>query len=103
MLPKSLHELILAGGVTALEHAAATQAIEETRRSWLPIIEAEATRPDLSLYATIYLAGEIRRLRRMLKLPPPPPSAADQQLRREQTRDRVRRHRARLRAGAPPS
>jgi hypothetical protein len=59
MVPKNLHELLAAGGVTALEHQAAAQAIEETRRLWLPILEAEAAEPDLDLYTKVYLAGEV--------------------------------------------
>jgi hypothetical protein len=105
MLPLTFDELITAGGVPALEQQAATQAIEETRRFWLPILEELASQPDHGALIRLYLAGEVRRLRRALKLPPPPPSEADRERQRKQTRDRVRRHRARRRvpvSGSPP-
>jgi hypothetical protein len=95
MLPMDLDQLITAGGVPALERQAATQAIEETRRFWLPVLETLAAGPDHNALVRMYLAGEVRRLRRALKLPPPPPSETDREWQRRQTRDRVRRHRAR--------
>jgi hypothetical protein len=97
MLPMNLHQLIMAGGVIAQEHHAATRAIEETRRFWLPILEDLAAQPDLGFASEMWLSSEIRRLRRALGLPPAVTEEQSQR-RREQTRDRVRRHRARLKA-----
>ena len=79
------------------ERAAAARAVENERRDWLPILEDLATQvPTDDLMGQVILEGEVRRLRRLLGLPLPPTSEAVQR-RREQTRDRVRRHRARLR------
>lgn len=79
------------------ERAAAARAVENERRDWLPILEDLATQvPTDDLMGQVILEGEVRRLRRLLGLPLPPTPEAVQR-RREQTRDRVRRHRARLR------
>jgi hypothetical protein len=94
----SLGELAEAGGVEAFARAAAERARAEERASWLPMLEAWAaglTGEDDPL-AWAYLDGEIRRLRRLLRLPPvPSPEAVER--RRELTRARVRRHRERRR------
>jgi hypothetical protein len=92
-----LHEFLEAGGMAGKERAAAARAVENERRDWLPILEDLATQvPTDDLMGQVILEGEVRRLRRLLGLPLPPTSEAVQR-RREQTRDRVRRHRARLR------
>jgi len=90
----------LMGGV---ERRAADQAIAEARREWLPILEAwrASLGDDADLTVVLCLEGEIRRLRKLLRLPPPvSPTAAER--RREQSRERQRRFRAR-RAGLPDS
>ena len=101
----SLGELVEAGGVEAFAQAAAERARAEERASWLPMLEAWAAgltgEDDALVWA--YLNGEIRRLRKLLRLPSiQPPEAVER--RRELTRARVRRHRERrrLKAAADP-
>jgi len=97
----SLGELIRAGGVETFARRAAERAAAEERASWLPMLEAWAAQltaeDDLFLHG--YLATEIRRLRRLLRLPPiRSPEAIER--RRRLTRERVQRHRARTRLKA---
>jgi hypothetical protein len=103
MLSFSFHEFMRTGGMLAREREAAARAIAEERRSWLGILEGYAALPlDLTMTTRIILEGEIRRLRKLLRLPPPPAvSDADTiAKRRAQTRERVRRHRLRQRENA---
>jgi hypothetical protein len=105
MLSFSFHEFIRSGGMAAREREAAARAIAEERESWLAILEGyAATLPDDvprdELLMRVILDGEIRRLRKLLRLPPPGPDAETLAKRREQTRERVRRHRLRRREQA---
>jgi hypothetical protein len=94
----TLGRFILSGGVEGQEYAAAEQAMEETRREWLPILEEheqelrermqhEPTEHDPLML--MFLSGEIKRLRRLLRLGP------SRETVRERTRERVRRFRER--------
>lgn len=87
----SLDEMVRCGGVSGLEREAANRIIAQERRFWLPVLEACLDRCDgkTDLYAIAYLTGEISRLRRLLGISP------SLEQRRAQTRDRVRRWRAR--------
>ena len=96
----NLGDLLSTGGIAAREHAAAERAIAEERRSWLPMLEswAAALKPEDDLQTRVWLDAEIRRLRRALRMPPPLPSTDALERRRQQTRERVRRHRQRRKA-----
>jgi hypothetical protein len=96
----SLGELIMTGGIEAREQAAAARAIADEQRSWLPMIEAWAANlgAEDDLGTQVWLAAEIRRLRRALGMPPPAPSAQAIEHRRQQIRERVRRFRERQQA-----
>jgi len=102
MLTTTFDEFLATGGVTGRERAAAEQAIAAERAFWLPILEgwaASLSTEESDLYALVYLDGEIRRLRRLLRLPAAPSAEASAR-RREQTRERVRRFRERQRLKA---
>ena len=91
-----LAEFIEGGGVLRREHEAARQAVQKEREFWLPLLEDKLATADLNAYEENYLAGEIRRLQRMLGIKP----TLDR--RRTQTRERVRRLRHRRKLVAPP-
>ena len=68
----SLHGFIAGRGMRSIEREAAEEAIADARELWLPILEewvAELTDAgDILLH--VVLEYELRRLRRLLKLPP---------------------------------
>ena len=93
-LVMSWDELIEAGGVEGLAREAAEEAANEVRRHWLEAFEgmlANST-PDATNWMWLAnLDSEVRRLRRVLGIKTPPDVV------RQQTRERVRRHRERKR------
>jgi hypothetical protein len=93
------------GGVEGFARAAALRAIAEERATWLPDVEAwlATLGDDDDLMVRVYLDAEIRRVRKLLHLPPiRSPEAVERH--RQQTRERVRRYRQRLKAnGARPT
>jgi hypothetical protein len=99
VLTFSFSDFVATGGMAQRERDAAERAIAQERAFWLPILEAACaavlpaeTEDDLLTH--VILAGEIRRLRKLLHLPPAPsPDAIER--RRELTRERVRRYRER--------
>jgi hypothetical protein len=105
---RSPADLRRSGGVRRWERDAVAEAkkraLEVTRKMWLRLLERwrqqwyarfAAKKPrGRDLDEVVYIAREIRTLRRALRIGP-----TDDE-RREQTRDRVRRLRARRRAAA---
>ena len=93
-LPKTIGELIKAGGPETLARHAAAEAAEKVatleREFWLGVLERWQRKNEPDLYATMY----IRELRRKLGKKP------SKELVREQTRERVRRFRERRRGEA---
>jgi hypothetical protein len=80
-------------GMAFYEREAAARAVRETRQEWLPLLEEWLAKTD-NLIERVMLAGEIRRLRRLLGI-----ITNDDEARRAATRERVRQHRARKRLG----
>jgi hypothetical protein len=94
--PVSLDEYIRGGGIFKLERIAVAhvrdEALRSTRERWLPIIERWAADEELELGLRAFLMIEVRRLRRCLGLRSATTGIEEK---RAQTRERVRRHRAR--------
>jgi hypothetical protein len=90
----ALEKYFQARGMRGLEE----QAIEETRRTWLPILEAwlADANADANASAASLFEEEIRRLRKLLGIESPKrqPSPEALERRRAATRERVRRWRA---------
>jgi hypothetical protein len=72
------------GGMRAIEEKAAAAAVADARELWLPTLQGWHAKAKGTVRSL--LAGEIRRLRHMLGATP--------EERRAQTRERVRRFRA---------
>jgi hypothetical protein len=83
-------------GMEFYERDAVARATEivlrETRQSWLPALEAWRARTD-DVIEQVMLAGEIRRLRRLLGI-----GKSDEE-RRAANRERVHQHRERKKQG----
>jgi|SRR6516165_3469574 hypothetical protein len=86
-----LGRFLLAGGVEAVEHAAAEAAITAVWREWLPAVERMRREWRGDRLVAALLRDEVNRLRRRLRRRPPRDAV------RTQTRERVRRWRARQR------
>jgi hypothetical protein len=95
--PMTTVEAVIRRRMGFLEHEAAHQAIDQVRRTWLPILEAyvEEKGDRLGPDRRRRLDREIGRLRKCLKMPPLGPSAQAIDRRRRKTRERVRRYRQR--------
>jgi len=98
-IPLDALEFVTTGGMRRLEHHAAfhaaKRAVEDTRHEWLTTLMSWRDRED-DAFIRIQVDQEIERLRRALALLIP--STDDE--RRAQTRERVRRHRAKRNAPA---
>jgi hypothetical protein len=89
-LPLTLSDLIKAGGPETLARRAAEKAGQEERRFWFNVLKNLEPIKDGSTGSAIVMTW-LRTLRRQLRIPAP----RDKDLIRAQTRERVRRYRAR--------
>ena len=87
-LPRTISELVAAGGPTAFARAAAETAARKTFEFWLDVLE-RIEQDDLDEQDQMFCALYIRSLRRKLGVPQSKEEA------REQTRLRVKRFRER--------
>ena len=85
-VPRTIRELVEAGGPETLARNAAANAARQEREFWLGVLEA-INQDDLDAWDEMFFSQYIRDLRRQLRIRQP------KELIREQTRLRVRRFR----------
>jgi len=93
-LPLTIHDLVMAGGPERLAREAAEEAARTERKFWLDVLVGMKLDDDADPWDHAMRVNYIRALRRKLRIKP------STNVIREQTRERVRRHRERHRATA---